>query len=80
MYENKRGIPDTEPEVIHDLLVGELFAVGVPGAVRFTGVTTVLDCAGQPTERRTILRFTVPISGLASVCGAICGTTGKNEH
>lgn len=71
-------IPETEPEIVHDLLVGELFAVSVPGAVRFMGVTTILDTAGKPIERRTILRFTVPMSGIGNLCAAICGDKKDN--
>ncbi len=73
-------IPETEPEVVHDVLVGELFAVQVAGAIRFTGTTVILDTHGRPTERRVVLRFTVPVSGVASVCAAVCGKTGKDEH
>ena len=76
----EEGAPDTEPEIVHELLIGELLAVAVPGAVRFLGVTTILGTNGRPVERRVILRFTVPVTGLESVCRAVCGTARREEH
>ncbi len=82
-YEDKDSdaeIHETEPEIIHELIVDDLRAVKVPGAVRFSGYITILSAAGRPVEKRVQLRFTAPDRALTGLCAALCGSKGKDKQ